>query len=80
MAAMTLTDFKFHKVRYHLFCQAFELISKSFIFSAGEDQRKTFKIGHNLIKALSTAGNLGYTTSTDDLTRFCLGTSEANHL
>jgi hypothetical protein len=67
MAAMTLTDFKFYSVRYHLFCQAFELILKSFILSAGADQRTTFKIGHNLKKALSTAVSLGYRPSHPDL-------------
>jgi hypothetical protein len=67
-AAMTLKQDKFHSVRYHLFCQAFELILKSFILSVGEDQEVTFKIGHKLKKALSTAISLGYRPGRPDLT------------
>jgi hypothetical protein len=66
-AAMALPQDKFYAVQYHLFCQAFELILKSFILSTGEDQQITFKIGHKLNKALSTAVRLGYRPSHPDL-------------
>jgi hypothetical protein len=63
-AAMALgDDVKFHNVRYHLFCHAFELVFKSFILSAGGKQSVLFSIGHRLNDALAEAINRGYKPS-----------------
>jgi hypothetical protein len=60
---MLLSNFRFHSARYYLFCHAFELILKSFILSAGEDQSKLFGVGHRLNEALAEATRLGYSPS-----------------
>jgi hypothetical protein len=63
-AAIKLGDeAKFHNVRYHLFCHAFELIFKSFILSAGGQQSLLFSIGHRLNEGLAEAIKLGYKPS-----------------
>ncbi len=63
-AAMALGDgTKFHSVRYHLFCHAFELILKSFVLSAGGNQSVLFNIGHRLNDALAEAVKRGYKPS-----------------
>ena len=59
-AAMVLDEFKFHRVRYHLFCHAFELILKSFILSAGAKESDVFRIGHRLNVAFTEAVKRGY--------------------
>ena len=69
-AAMVLDGTKFHGVRYHLFCHAFELILKSFILSAGAHQTVLFSVGHQLNDALAEAIKLGYKPSHPEFDTF----------
>ncbi|MGX1012185.1 hypothetical protein AB7M69_006542 [Bradyrhizobium japonicum] len=66
-AARSLEDSKHFPARYHLFCQAIELLLKSFILASGGDQSELLDIGHKLNGAMARAKQLDFVAADDEL-------------
>jgi HEPN domain-containing protein len=69
-AAKSLSDFRTFGPRYYLFCHAIELALKSYILASGGDLSELRNLGHNLVKALKRAKQLGFTPADKDLKLF----------